>query len=168
MAGLIPGRRRIAEIGVFEGATARQLRERMDMDATYFAIDPYPVGKLGINFQKLIAKKTVGQAKNGSVIWIRDTGANAAKAGLITCAPIDFLFIDGDHSLKGLKGDWEAWSGQVSINGIVCLHDSCSSADRDLSDWGSKEFTEDVILKDARFELIRQVDTLTVLKRIRK
>lgn len=168
MADLIPGRKRIAEIGVFEGVTARQLREEMDADATYFAIDPYSVGKLGISFQRVIAKKTVDQSANGLVVWIRETGANAAKVDLITCAPTDFLFIDGDHSLKGLKGDWEAWSGLLSIDGIVCLHDSCSSADRDLSGWESKRFTDEVILKDTRFNLVRQVDTLTVLERVRK
>lgn len=165
MVSLIRGKKRIAEIGVFEGVTALQLRAEMDRDATYFAIDPYPVGRLGLSFQKLIAERTVRQSSNGTVVWIRETGVDAATLDAIKANPIDFIFIDGDHSLEGLKSDWDAWSGLVSISGIICLHDSCSSVDRNLSGWGSKQFTDEVVLKDRRFKLLSQVDTLTVLEK---
>lgn len=37
--------------------------------------------------------------------------------------PVDFLFIDADHSYEGCKKDWEAWSPKVKIGGIVAFHD---------------------------------------------
>lgn len=36
---------------------------------------------------------------------------------------IDFLFIDGDHTLEGVKRDFEMYSELVSDGGIIALHD---------------------------------------------
>jgi predicted O-methyltransferase YrrM len=38
--------------------------------------------------------------------------------------PIDLLFIDGDHSYKGIKADWQKFSPHVSEFGIVVFHDT--------------------------------------------
>jgi len=38
-------------------------------------------------------------------------------------SPIDLLFIDGDHSAAGLKGDWENWTPKVEKGGLVFVHD---------------------------------------------
>ena len=36
---------------------------------------------------------------------------------------IDFLFIDGDHSLEGVTKDWEMYKDLVRPGGIVAFHD---------------------------------------------
>jgi predicted O-methyltransferase YrrM len=36
---------------------------------------------------------------------------------------LDVLFIDGDHSYEGAKGDWEAYKGFLSSGSIVICHD---------------------------------------------
>lgn len=36
---------------------------------------------------------------------------------------IDFLFIDGDHTYKGVKKDFEMYKSFVSEDGIIALHD---------------------------------------------
>ena len=36
----------------------------------------------------------------------------------------DLIFIDGDHSLEGIKQDWADWSDRVQPDGIVALHDT--------------------------------------------
>lgn len=38
-------------------------------------------------------------------------------------APIDMLFIDGDHSYEGCRRDLEAWGSYVKHGGIVIFHD---------------------------------------------
>ena len=162
------GRRRVAEIGVWHGVTTRRLRAAMAPNGKLYAIDPYPVGRLGFSAQRHIARREVATVKNGTVHWIRATGADTGRFfASRKKAPVDFLFIDGDHSYEGLREDWEAWSGLVAPDGIVALHDSRSTVQRDIESAGSVRFTNDVILKDTRFAPADLVDSLTVLRRVR-
>jgi predicted O-methyltransferase YrrM len=38
-------------------------------------------------------------------------------------APVDFLFIDGDHSEAGVSADWRDYRGLVRPGGLVAFHD---------------------------------------------
>lgn len=42
---------------------------------------------------------------------------------LLNGRPVDFLFIDGDHTYEGVKRDFELYSPLVSEGGIVAFHD---------------------------------------------
>ena len=155
------GRTRLVEIGVWHGVTTARLRAAMDPAGELSAVDPYPVGRLGFSMQRRIARREVGRVRGGRVRWIRTTGASAALGH----GPVDFVFIDGDHSAEGLLGDWHAWSGLVDAGGIIALHDSRSTAERRIDDAGSVRVTNDVILRDPRFDLVEAVDSLTVVRR---
>lgn len=37
--------------------------------------------------------------------------------------PVDMVFIDGDHSYEGCKGDIEAWLPNIKPGGILAVHD---------------------------------------------
>jgi predicted O-methyltransferase YrrM len=160
------GRRKLAEIGVWHGVTTQVLRRAMAPDAVLFAVDPYAVGRLGVSFQQWIARREVARVPRGRVEWLRMTGADAARhLAARRLGPIDFVFIDGDHSYEGLRADWEGWSPLVAPGGVVALHDSRSSVERQIDDAGSARFTREVIRHDPRFEVVEEVDTLTVLRR---
>jgi predicted O-methyltransferase YrrM len=103
----------------------------------------------------------VDSIANGRVAWLRTTGAAAA----CDHQPVDFVFIDGDHSEHGLLADWSAWSPLVEPGGIVALHDSRSTPERRIDDAGSVKVTNDVILRDPRFTVVDTVDSLTVVQR---
>ena len=98
---------------------------------------------------------------NGSVAWLRTTGSAAAHDH----PPVDFVFIDGDHSEAGLLADWRAWSPLVEPSGIVALHESRSTPDRPIDGAGSVKVTNEVILRDGRFAVVDAVDSLTVLQK---
>jgi predicted O-methyltransferase YrrM len=155
------GRRRLVEIGVWHGVTTKRLRAAMHPDGVLTAVDPFPEGRLGFSVQQRIAQREVGAVPNGRVTWSRTTGADAARAHAL----VDFVFIDGDHSEEGLLADWHAWSPLIEPGGIVSLHDSRSTPDRPIDDAGSVKVTNEVILRDARFDVIDTVDSLTVLRR---
>ena len=168
LARYAAGRKRLAEIGVWHGVTTRRLRAVMAPDGELYAIDPYPPGRLGFSAQRHIARREVGKVKNGTVHWIRATGAAAGRQLAAADAPaLDFVFIDGDHSFEGLRGDWEAWAGLLRHDGIVALHDSRSTPQRSLAGAGSVRFTQDVVAHDERFVPVDAVDSLTVLRRVR-
>jgi predicted O-methyltransferase YrrM len=37
--------------------------------------------------------------------------------------PVDFLFIDGDHSYEGAKQDWHSYAPLVRPGGLIAFHD---------------------------------------------
>lgn len=145
----------LAEIGVHEGVTTRQLTQVMSKSGVYYAIDPYFPGKLGINFHQWIAQREVNGTAAGRVVWVQKTGVAAAQ----DVPPVDFLFIDGDHSYEGLKGDWEAWRSHLLPGAIVALHDTRGGRH------ACQRYMEEVICHDSEFYPVREVESLTIFER---
>lgn len=156
------GRRRCVEIGVWHGVNTLRIRAAMDPAGVVTGVDPFPPGRLGFSIPRWIALAETARSSNGRLRLIRKTSREAA---LGWNEPVDFLFIDGDHTYDGLRADWNAWRPHLVLGGIVCLHDSHPTEARPIHDAGSVRFTDEVILWDPRYEIIEVVETLTVLRR---
>ncbi len=158
------GKRRLAEIGVWHGVNTRAFREAMAPDGVLLAVDPFPrrfFGIRGFGWARRIAHREVARSGNGRVVWLECRGEEAPRLPAAQpFLPVDFIFIDGDHSYAGLQGDWQAWKDRVAPGGIVALHDS-----RQRDGCGSERFTQDVILADPDFVRVDEIDSLTVLRR---
>jgi predicted O-methyltransferase YrrM len=160
------GLRRLVEVGTWHGVNTARLRRVMAPDGILWAVDPYARGRLGFSMQRVIARREVARVSNGEVVWVRTTGKDAARRWAAEAnPPVEFLFVDGDHSYEGLRGDWEGWSGLVALGGLVALHDSRPTPTRNIEGSGSVVFTRDVILRDARIEVADVAESLTVLRR---
>lgn len=158
------GKKRLVEIGVWHGVNTKAFREAMSPEGVMLAVDPFRrclLGIRGFGWARRIAHREVEKTSNGRVVWIERLGREAPSlAEVQPFLPVDFLFIDGDHSYEGLRADWQAWKNHVAAGGIVALHDS-----RCRNGCGSERFTRDVILEDAGFEPVDAIDSLTVLRR---
>ena len=166
LAARASGRARVVEIGVWHGVTTSVLRRAMAPDGTLWAIDPFPAGRLGFSLQQPIARSEVNRVRNGLVRWVRMTGEAAAKLYREEKGPpVEMVFIDGDHSYDGLSRDWHAWSPLTANGGVVCLHDSRSTPDRPIDSAGSVVATSEIVLKDPAFELVEEVDSLTIVRK---
>jgi len=166
LARYATGKKMLAEIGVYHGVTTCRLKAAMDASGVLVAIDPYPKQRLGFSAQRIVACREVSRIRGGVVHWMRMTGIGAAKQLAACNSPrFDFVFIDGDHSWEGLKGDWEGWSVLMAPGGIIALHDSRSTPLRQIDSDGSVMFTRQVIARDPNFETIDTVDSVTVLRR---
>lgn len=158
------GKKRLAEIGVWHGVNTRSFREVMSPDGVMIAVDPFHrrfFGIRGFGWARRIAHREVAKANNGRVLWIERLGKDVPSLDEVKpLLPVDFIFIDGDHSYEGLRDDWQAWKGHVAAGGIVALHDS-----RCRNECGSERFTRDVILRDPGFERTEEIDSLTILRR---
>jgi predicted O-methyltransferase YrrM len=138
----------------------------MASDGILVAVDPYYAGRLGFSVQRHIARREVEKVRNGTVEWVRLTGPEAGRAYRSAGRElVEFIFIDGDHTYEAVRADWEAWSSLVAPGGIVALHDSRSTSDRNIDNAGSVLFTASVILRDQRFTMVEAIDSLTVLQR---
>ena len=160
LAQLADGRRCLAEIGVYEGVSTRAIAARMASDGEYFAIDPYPRGRFGVNFTEWIALREVARGARGQVHWIRERGCDAARHPLIRDRSFDFIFIDGDHSRAGLEGDWRAWRDRIALGACVALHDTRGGRAP------CEAYAREHIFTDASFRIEHELDLLTVLRRV--
>lgn len=46
--------------------------------------------------------------------------------------PLDFLFIDGDHTYPGVRWDWERYGPLVRPGGLIAFHDICHHQDPEM------------------------------------
>ena len=117
------GRKTLVEIGVFEGASGREFRTTMAKDGTLHLIDPFVPDSMNATLcgRKIFAKLNLARVRNGKLRWYQDYSYNVVKNWM---SPIDFLFIDGDHTEKSCEQDWREWSPFVIVGGIVIFHDA--------------------------------------------
>jgi predicted O-methyltransferase YrrM len=165
LARFAQGRRRLVEIGVAQGVTTKRLRAAMAPDAELWAVDPYFPNRIGLRFSEMIAHGEVASVENGTVRWVRATGADAAAIWVREGRPPpDLVFIDGDHTWQGISSDWLAWSPLVAAGGHIALHDS-RPVPKFPVDADSVRFTQSVVRTDARFRVALELESLTVVER---
>lgn len=75
---------------------------------------------------------------------------------------IDFLFIDGDHSIEGCKYDYETFSGFVKVGGFLAFHDY----DPERFDLGPTWVINNRLKNNHDFAFYKSYDSLWIAKRI--
>jgi predicted O-methyltransferase YrrM len=152
------------EIGVYEGVNTTNIAKTIGPGAFLYAIDPFVKGRLGICYYEKIAKQQV--RKNNVDGKIKFIQAFSAEAAPLVPEQIDFMFIDGDHSIEGIKKDWELYAPKIKPGGLMLLHDTRVPAhDPSVANLGSHQYFESVIKHDSRFTLVDAVDSLSVLRK---
>ncbi len=160
----LPGRKRIVEVGVYEGFTTRALADASDHDAVVYGVDPFFAGRLGISWGYLITRKYNRNCiSNGKLKIVRTL---STEVGNRVPTQVDFVFIDADHSLSGISADWQFWSQRVTSGGIIALHDTLLKPGQpDTAVLGSHKYFDSHIRHDPYFEVIATADSLAVLRR---
>lgn len=128
---LARGRRRVVEIGVYEGGSAALLAGWVDAGTDLHLIDPFGAhpdalpagwGALEQATKRVVARAAKRRADAGvAVHWHVALSQDLAPTWL---EPIDLLFIDGDHSEAGCRRDWDGFHDKVSSGGVVLIHDA--------------------------------------------
>lgn len=158
----------LVEIGVAEGASAMVLRQAMSSSGTLWLIDPFHISrKRFINATKRAAHRVVGGYKKGSVVWIEKFSFDAVNRWH---APIDFLFIDGDHSEAGVNQDWENWHRFVVPGGVVAFHDASTfPGGWPQDDWGPVRLVNKLFRDQGlpEWTIAEEVDSLVVVERLK-
>jgi len=139
----------VVEIGSAQGKSACYIGMALKEigEGKLYAIDPHtrtdwndqgPEDTLQImteNIKKLNLQKHVE--------IVRQTSVEVRAWWKLT---IDMLFIDGDHSYEGVKGDWEMFSPFVRPFGVVIFHDTIWDLKPDMqyhrADMGVPKFVD--------------------------
>jgi len=75
---------------------------------------------------------------------------------------IDFLFIDGDHSIPGCKADFEWYAPKVTVGGYIAFHDFYEDREELGPTWVIKQ----LVMGAKEFRFHRKYDTLWVAKKV--
>jgi hypothetical protein len=126
LSRLAAGRRRALEVGVYEGASALVLVGSLPRGADLHLVDPFGEGmEWWEPADEQAVKAVVGRAakRRGGprVHWHVCLSEEAARGW---SAPLDLVFIDGDHSRAACRLDWDLWSPHVRPGGVVAFHDA--------------------------------------------
>jgi predicted O-methyltransferase YrrM len=166
----------IVEIGVFEGASACVFKKNMSTFGHLYLIDPFISDSMNENLKarKWMAHLNVActfSKASPKIKWIETKSTEIPEYifyFLKMIDPIDFLFLDGDHTEKGVFKDWEFYSPLVKKGGLVALHDSidfswfCNEA---KGHDGPKKLREH-ILQDVNYVYEYEFGTISIFKKL--
>jgi len=132
---LPPGPVTGAEVGVWEGKMSFKLLERGGL--TLYMVDRweppthddsyYTSGSMYAKLSRDAYKKVEARAMDVAVQFpgrahvLKRDSVEAARE--ISDQSLDFVFIDADHSYKGVTTDIKAWLRKVKPGGLLCGHD---------------------------------------------
>ena len=115
------------EIGTYHGGTLLLLCKLASPQAAIVSVD-LPGGRFGGGYssRRRWFYQRFGQRRQRLHLLRGDSHSHEmlarAKAAL-RGQPLDYLFIDGDHTYEGVKQDFELYAPLVQRGGIIALHD---------------------------------------------
>ena len=148
----------ICEIGCYEASTSVALA--LNTKGKVYAVDPFYSGRLGICYSEYVARAHQRRSRAKNLVFLKGLSHEIAP---MFDLPIDFLFIDADHSYDAVKADWNAWFPKVRKNGHIALHDS-KPAPNSTHLLGSMRFYCEDIPKINVVSECDSVDSLVILQ----
>jgi len=134
-----------AEIGVDKGGFSHHLLSKSDLQMLY-CIDPW-IDDFGSGHQEGYFDPSGGNrmqecsdhleefVNGGRAELVKATGLEVSSE--IPDGYLDFVYIDGDHSLEGIFYDIYAWTPKVRTGGVVAGHDYKDGPKSGMKDyWG--------------------------------
>jgi predicted O-methyltransferase YrrM len=120
----------IVELGSWTGGGALLIAPHLTHDQSYHAVDAFNARLMPDPYRKDflrgrahldVFRENIAPIKEKVVVHqgLTDDVAAAWPRDLA----IDLLFIDADHSYKGVSADWRNWSPFVKKGGIIAFHD---------------------------------------------
>jgi len=145
MATEAPPAKLALDIGIASGGQTKFLRDFYDVEKTIIVdIGEHPKFPQWERIKKLVKTEIVLEV-------IQDSHAKSVREVLKPFADqVDFAFIDGDHSYKGLKQDIDLAKTVAQKGALFVLHDTLAVPDC------KKVFDE--LSVDEDFELVRNFD----------
>ena len=74
---------------------------------------------------------------------------------------MDLIFFDGDHTDAGVRRDWADWAPHIVPGGYAAFHDSVAPEETS----GPPALVREICGENDAFELVCQVDSLSILRR---
>ncbi len=160
----------IVEIGSYLGLSSIALAKGSSRSRRIpvFAIDPHeyvdPGGPVGRGEWSYVSRDNDAFIKN---LVLGGVGDIVRPINLLSWAvapgwdkPISLLWIDGNHGYEAVRRDFIDWAKFVVEGGFIAFHDSIDPSD------GPWQVVQEA-LREGSFELLKQVEKVTVLCKCR-
>ena len=148
--------RRVLEIGLDQGGTLFLWSRVAADDAHLISLDTRPLGLLGSAAPFALGRRGVVRAGQRLDLLMpldsHDPGTRRRVETLLAGNPVDFLFVDGDHTYDGVRQDFEMYSPLVRPGGLVAFHDISASPTPDTE--GTSRFWRELAAGRAVEELL--------------
>jgi cephalosporin hydroxylase len=117
----------VVEIGTYRGGTLWLWCRVAAANARVISID-LPGGAFGGGYDDsdVALFHSFTKRRQKLVLIQKDSHDPATREQVVTVLrgrPVDFLFIDGDHTYDGVKQDFEMYAPLVASGGLIALHD---------------------------------------------
>jgi predicted O-methyltransferase YrrM len=124
--------RAVLEIGTNYGGTLFLFCRAAAPDATVVSLD-LPGGQFGGGYSALRIPYYRAFAANTQRLRLLRMDSHSARAHkavrrALAARPLDFLFIDGDHSYAGVRQDFVQYAPLVRPGGLIAFHDVATVA----------------------------------------
>ncbi len=169
VAGLLDKESTVVEIGSWKGKSTWCIAQGLK-SGTINCIDPFNAdGEAG---SKEIYENTKGNKSlldqfkenlstvSKNITIVPHKGYSNEFVGLIK--QIDFLFIDGDHSIDGCTFDFVHFEKDLKVGGFVAFHDYYP----DRADLGPTWVIDNLVKKNAAYVFHKSYDSFCVFKKI--
>jgi predicted O-methyltransferase YrrM len=160
LAAEVPASACIVEVGSHRGRSTTALALGAN-GAPVFAIEPHEVfeGMYGSTFGPEDRKAFFeNMLRVGVVEDVRLVNLSSEVVSEGWTRPIGLLWLDGDHTLEGVRRDFEAWERFLPPGGLVAFHDA-------LDPEGGPAHVIETLLADS-FEHVATAERLVALRRI--
>lgn len=119
--------RRLLEIGTASGGTLFLLAQVAHRHATIVSLD-LPQGEFGGGYPLWKVPLYHGFIRRTQALHLIRADSHAPQSlervqGVLGGEPLDFLFIDGDHTYDGVRQDFEQYGPLVRPGGVIGFHD---------------------------------------------
>jgi hypothetical protein len=154
----------IVEIGSYRGRStvALALGSLANNRVPIYAIEPHEPfkGALGGDFgpkDRVVFLENILRTGVGEMVHLVNLRSEVVSKGWNKQTSL--LWIDGDHRYPAVKRDFDCWEPFVVKGGLIAFHDSMNP------NLGPSKIIADAI-SSKRFKRIRQVNTITLLKKM--
>jgi predicted O-methyltransferase YrrM len=112
----------VAEIGRFKGGSTIVIAAALSQGSTLLSYDLHVPGAAAVAGAALDDELRAALARYGLDGRVQLLVGDSRSVDLPP-GPLDLLFIDGDHTYEGARGDFLRWSPLVRVGGHVLFHD---------------------------------------------
>lgn len=155
----------IVEVGSWTGTTSRAIAQVMGEGSHLWCIDTWE-GSNGETFDVTRAVAIAYGSDKLFRLWEKNVGevgyperifavrGQSVEVAATWTLPVDFVFLDAEHSYEAVKADIEAWWPHLKVGGVFCGHD-----------YGVKGFPGVKQAVDERFQNVGQVGNIWWIKK---